>query len=502
MKISDRIKTDVLVIGGGLSGLAAAWAVGPEKRVALLFDGGGASPYIHGFSLPEGPGDSPECLLEDTWKSGRCQNERALVEKLAYGGGEAHALLDELEVSLDREADGSLLLLRPLGSSVPRVASVGNHTGAVLMGKLRERLAQREHVRLCEGFRALRLLTDPNGVAGALVYNRKEKRFLLIQAENVILACGGFCGIYPFSTNSPDSGGDGIAMANLAGAALRDLEFIQFEPCVGLSPPGARGKGMITTLLYEGACLRNRLGERFLDAIPGGERVDKDILSREIYQEIRAGGGTSNGGVWFDATAVGHRRLEEVYPAYLERYAACRIDLAAQPVEVAPAPHTSLGGVTIAPDGSTTLPGLFACGEAAGGVHGANRLGGNAGLETIVFGLAAGRSAGSISWGREKILREEFSFPLLPAADRKSFRRRMERELSENLGVIRSEAGLRHAMKTFRELLAGCVPEEGGDMDDYFETLRLQNDLQTALLLARAALARKESCGCHIRQDQ
>ncbi len=501
MKIADQMETGLLIIGGGLAGLTAAWAAGPEKPVTLLMDGGGASPFIHGFSLPEGPGDSPELLFEDTRRSGRFQNDPALAEKLAEGGPAVQELLKELEISLDREADGSLSLLRPLGASAPRVASAGNHTGAVLMGKLRERLTVRGNVCFCSGFRALRLLTDSGGITGALAYDRTRNRFVRIKAKAVILACGGFCGIFPFSTNTADIGGDGIAMAYLAGAAVRDLEFIQFEPCVGLSPAGARGKGMITTLFYEGACLRNRAGERFLGASPEGERLDKDVLSWKIFREIDKGNGTSGGGVWFDAAAVGRERLKEAYPAYLERYAACGIDLANEPVEVAPAPHTSLGGVAIGTDCSTTLPGLFACGEIAGGVHGANRLGGNAGLETMAFGMTAGRSAGRYSRKNVGPLGENFQLPVLPAEAREKIRRRMERELSKNLGVIRQETGLCHAILVLEELLEQFAPNEDGEPLEYYETLRLQNDLQTAFLLARAALARRESCGCHIRQD-
>ena len=133
----------------------------------MLLDGGGASPYIHGFSLPQGPGDSPDLLLEDTCRSGRSQNDPALAEKLAGGSLTVPDLLRRLGVSLDREADGSLSLLHPLGASVPRVASAGNHTGAVLMGRLRERLAARGNVHFCGGYRALRLFTDSAGVTGS-----------------------------------------------------------------------------------------------------------------------------------------------------------------------------------------------------------------------------------------------------------------------------------------------------------------------------------------------
>ena len=501
MKISECIPTDILIIGGGLSGLTAAWATGSKKKVMVLLDGAGASPYVHGFSLPAGEGDSPELLFRDTRESGRFQGKESLEKHLAFESLEVPPLLRELDISLDRNPDGSLALLRPLGASVPRVASAGNHTGAVVLAKLRKRLIARGNTSLLTGFRALRLLHGPAGVAGALVFDRQQNRFLHFAADTVILACGGFCGIYPFSTNTSDIGGDGIAMASMAGAALCDLEFIQFEPCVALSPNKIRGKGLITTMFFEGACLRNHRYERFLAENPEGERLNKDVLCRKIVREIKRGGGTPNGGVWFDATSVGRERLVKTYPAYVERYAACGIDLAAQPVEVAPAPHTSLGGVEIDKNCTTSLPGLLACGEIAGGVHGANRIGGNAGLETFVFGMTAGYAASSAEPRISEFMPEEESLPLVPCELRHRMRNMMMRELEQNLGIFRCRKGLRHALQTLQELMMNFSAADNGTPKEYYETLRLQNDLYTAVLLTQAALERKDSCGCHIRTD-
>ena len=482
--------------------MTAAWAAGSEKKITVLLDGAGASPYIHGFSLPVGEGDSPELLFQDTRESGRFQGKESLAKHLAFQSLEVPRLLQQLDLPLDRNPDGSLALLRPLGASVPRVAASGNHTGAVIRAKLRKRLIARGNTSFLTGFRALRLVHGPAGAGGALVFDRRRNRFLYFTADVVILACGGFCGIYPFSTNTADIGGDGIAMASMAGAALCDLEVVQFEPCVALSPDRVRGKGMITTMFFEGACLRNHRGERFLAGNPEGERRNKDILCREIFQEIQRGGGTPNGGIWFDATSVGRERLEKIYPAYVQRYAACGIDLAEQPVEVAPAPHTSLGGVAIDENGRTSLPGLLACGEITGGIHGANRIGGNAGLETMVFGMAAGRAAACAEPRIAGFVPEENKLPSMPFEALHEIRQIMERELEQNLGIIRCGKGLGRALQTLRELGVRFSSAGSGTPEECYETLRLQNDLYTAVLLTQAALERKSSCGCHIRADQ
>ena len=204
----------------------------------------------------------------------------------------------------------------------------------------------------------------------------------------MILATGGFGRLFPESTNSADIGGDGCAMASLAGCGLTDMEFIQFEPSAAVWPPELSGKSIITTMFYEGAVLRGGDGKRFMD-----ERVSKDVQSKAIAEQILKGNTTPHGGVWFDATAVPDHLWDTVYKPYLDRYLKYGIDMRKEPVEIAPAAHTTCGGVIVDENCRTGVPGLIACGEVTGGLHGANRLGGNAGLETMVFGRVAGKTA-------------------------------------------------------------------------------------------------------------
>ena len=216
----------------------------------------------------------------------------------------------------------------------------------------------------------------------------------MFNAHAVVIATGGWCGKYDFSDNPPELRGDGIALAQSLGAATRDLDAVQYEPTVALSPVRLRGIPVITTMLHEGATFRNRLGEEFLP----DKHANKDAISRAIFAEVKAGRGI-DGGVWYDATGVSREILKTRYADTMRRYAAYGIDISREPMLVAPAPHTSLGGITIdarcrvlRADG-TPVPGLFAAGEVTGGVHGRNRLGGNAGTEVLVFGKIAGMEA-------------------------------------------------------------------------------------------------------------
>ncbi len=519
------VTSDCLVIGGGLAGLMAAReAVRAGLRVALLSDGAGASPWVHGINIPVHPEDSVESFLIDTLASGQGVSDPALAEALCSDAPEMKSEIERLGLDFNRDGD-TYQFLRPLGASHPRVMSVGNDTGAAVMAALRAELKGTisEH----PGVRAVRLLSENGVVQGAQAFDRHTGELLTFSAGATVLACGGFCGIYPFSTNKRDSGGDGVAMAFQAGAALRDMEFIQFEPSGAVWPEALRGTSIITTMFFEGAVLRNRSGERFMLRYgPDGERVGKDVLSMLIAAEVQAGQGTAHGGVYFDATALGREKLMRLYPSYVKRYRDVGIDLAHEWIELAPVPHTSLGGVCIDAHGATTVRGLFACGEVIGGLHGANRIGGSAGLETLVFGRRAGRAAAAYAvsvLGKGSDENDASAQPTpqgeahangvaeAPGADITEgngdppvlarIRKALSEALQTGAGVLRDRDGLENAVRTLgraREALAGLT---GGNAREAFRRDRLQNDLTTALLVCTAALAREDSLGCHIRSD-
>lgn len=377
---------DVLVIGGGLAGWRAAEAaVKRGASVALVANGSGNSPDIHAINVPVREDDSVERFIDDTLRSGRGGCDRALVETLCR---ESVKLADEFP--FDRNPDGSYKLLQPLGCSVPRCVSVDHRIGAYALAKIKRDLSGK--------------IEMVKGRVTALSFNSKLSTFSFqlgdhdspCEARTVVIATGGWCGKYDFSDNPPELRGDGIDMAVKLGAATRDMDSVQYEPTVALAPAKLRGIPVITTMLFEGATFRNANGDEFL----ADKYANKDEISRAIFAEIEAGRG-SDGGVWFDATKVPREILDTTYVDTVKRYAAAGVDIRKEPMLVAPAPHTSLGGLVIdtrcrvlRADG-TPIPGLFAAGEVTGGIHGFNRIGGNAGTETLVFGRIAGSEAAS-----------------------------------------------------------------------------------------------------------
>ena len=409
----------MLVIGGGLAGWRAAEAAAKAgASVALVANGAGNSPDIHALNVPVRPDDSPERFLEDTLRSGRGGCDPALAETLCR---EAPALAAEFP--FDREADGSYALLQPVGCSVPRCVTIGHRIGAWALDRLRAELEGKVAVA---GGRVEKLARLPDGAFEAEASSTLDSSRFKVRASAVVLATGGWCAKYDFSDNPSELQGDGIGLAQSLGAAVRDMDCIQYEPTVALAPEAVRRVPVITTMLHEGATFRNRDGAEFL----ADKHANKDELSRAIFAEIEAGrgvpvpgdGGLESAsplasaserggglqtavndegafGVWFDATGVPAEILRTRYADTVRRYAAAGVDITREPMLVAPAPHTSLGGVVI--DGrcrvldasGAPVPGLYAAGEVTGGVHGFNRIGGNAGTEVLVFGRIAGEEA-------------------------------------------------------------------------------------------------------------
>ena len=377
---------DVLVIGGGLAGWRAAEAaVAAGRSVTLVANGSGNSPEIHALNVPVGPGDSVELFIEDTLRSGQGACDPALVEVLCR---ESVKLAEEFP--FDRNADGS------------RCVSIDHRIGAWALARIKRALEGKVEV---VKWRVPAL--EAGGSQFTATVSDAQERVPPMQARAVVLATGGWCGKYAFSDNPPELRGDGIVLAQSLGAAVRDLDAVQYEPTVALAPARLRGIPVITTMLHEGATFRNCLGEEFLP----DRHANKDAISRAIRAEIEAGrgiparGAPETCGIWYDATGVPREILETRYADTVRRYATCGIDITREPMLVAPAPHTSLGGVVIdarcrvlRADG-TPIPGLFAAGEVTGGVHGRNRLGGNAGTEVFVFGRIAGKEAAGHATG-------------------------------------------------------------------------------------------------------
>lgn len=512
----QRKKTDVLVIGGGVTGLMAAYWLPENTKVTLLNTGRGASPYITGYNAIVSEGDSVETFINDTYASSWQQGDPELIRTLCEGSVETIPFLKKLGFEFDMEGD-NYRARRPVGASYPRVVGNGNISGKIIGDLLREKLKARETCTLMDSMRILRLLKKNDRICGALGVDCKENQLVCFDASAVILAVGGFCKIYEFSSNTSDIGGDGIAMAYDMGLPLVDLEFVQFEPSGAVWPLPIRGHALITTLNHEGAVIKNSEGERFMYRYsPNGEQVNKDLLGRAIYQEVKEGRGTPHGGVWFDCTAVPAERIHEAYEMFYQRYIRQGIDITKEAAEVFPAAHTSLGGVKIQPDCSTELDGLFACGEVVGGLYGANRIGGSAGTETQVFGKIAGltvkaylETLDGVAYATDEewaaLIKEtagQGQGPALMEEEINAMRDDMKKTLSDALNVIRNGADMKRATIRLKELLDRVLSAAPQTTEvGMLQKVRLQNDLQTAYLLSLAALERTESCGCYWRTD-
>jgi len=373
-------ETDVLIIGGGLAGLNAAAEIretAPELRVLVADSGGGASGEIMGFSAPANPPDSPEALYRDTLASGAGASVPALVRLLADRALPELERLQQMGIRFDRSPDGRFDMVNAVGTSFPRVVHSGTTTGKQALALLKTDI-------LAE--RIIRLAVAADGVAGGWT-----ERGEAIHAKAVILAGGGFAGLWKFSTWSKKLRGDPALLAMLAGAELHGLGFVQFEPTVTVFPSHLAGFPVITTVLHEGAKLLNRHGETLLK--PGEPVPRKRELAERILREIRCGNAWEHGGIRYDFSGIREEAFARKYPEYHVKFKRLSPDFRSLWFEVKPGAHTTLGGIRIAPDCSTAVPGLFAAGEAAGGIHGRDRLGGNAGLEVFVFGRIAGKAA-------------------------------------------------------------------------------------------------------------
>jgi len=344
------MESEVLVIGGGLAGWRAAEAaVKGGVSVTLVANGPGNSPDIHALNCPVLPEDSVEKFVEDTLSSGKYQNDRALVETMCR---ESLSLKDEFTF------DGTII--RPVGTSVPRCVSIRHAIGAIAVKGIKDRLK------------------------GLVMVEKRTvgvEEVLALRAANpsvkIIIATGGWCGKYDFSDNPSYLKGDGLAIAEALGAALKDVDeaHVQYEPTVRIEGP-RRGIPVITTLLYEGAKLLTPEGKEFLE----DARLDKDELSKAIFR-------------------IGGTAIYELSEVPEEKIRECNMDPEERIIKVSPAPHSSMGGIVIdtkchALDAAGhPVPGVFACGEVTAGVHGLNRLGGNGGTAAMVFGAIAGREA-------------------------------------------------------------------------------------------------------------
>lgn len=331
---------------------------------------------------------------------------------------------------------------------------------------------------------------------------------VLLKADATILATGGGTKVYDISTNSSSGTGDGYAIGYRAGAELIDMEMVQFHPTGAVFPYDARGRLVTEAVRGEGGVLLNSKGERFMKNYDPQrmELSTRDVVARAIASEIQSGRGSPNGGVYLDVTHLPREQIETRLPVMLEQFLRYGVNIRTTPMEVAPTAHHIMGGLRITPECRTTLPGLFACGEVSGGVHGANRLGGNALAETQVFGKRAGETAGKTEKRSKRVderlvKRQQARLDRFMNGTKSTSRVRMllQQAMWDGANIFRNATELNKALAA-----AGILADKpilAQTPRNLAECCVVENMCLTASLICRSALIREESRGAHVRTD-
>jgi succinate dehydrogenase / fumarate reductase, flavoprotein subunit len=544
---------DVVVVGAGGAGLRAAIEASAQgartamvcksllgKAHTVMAEGGIAAALANVY-----PEDNWRVHFRDTMRGGKMLANWRMAQIHAQEAPARVLELEEWGALFDRTADGRILQRDFGGHRYARLAHVGDRTGLEMIRTLQHRAIQ-AGIEVFMECTVTRLLTHGDRIAGALGYRRESGRFVVFRAPAVVLATGGVGKAYRVTSNSWEYTGDGHALALWAGADLIDMEFVQFHPTGMVWPPSVRGILVTEGVRGDGGVLRNALGERFMFRyIPEMFRAEtaetedeadrwytdrsarrtpdllpRDEVARAINTEIKEGRGSPHGGVYLDiatrrdAEYIG-RRLPGMYHQFLE---LADVDITKEPMEVGPTCHYMMGGVRVdAETQASTVPGLFAAGEVAGGMHGANRLGGNSLSDLLVFGQRAGRSAAEYAAGAmapadaitsevEELVRAALRpFEATGTENPYAIQQDLQECMQTMVGIIRTEDEL---TKSFDELAvlserAGRVRVEGHRQYNpgWHLALDLHPLLAVAECIARAALERKESRGAQTRED-
>ncbi|HSR93112.1 MAG TPA: fumarate reductase/succinate dehydrogenase flavoprotein subunit [Gemmatimonadales bacterium] len=551
---------DVLVIGAGGAGLRAAIeaaAAGVKvgmvcksllgKAHTVMAEGGVAAAMANVDDR-----DNWRVHFSDTMRGGQYLNNWRMAELHAK---EAQARVKELEAwgaLFDRTPDGRILQRNFGGHKYPRLAHVGDRTGLEMIRTLQDH-GIHQCIDVHMECTILTLLKDGERIAGAFGYDRERGRFRLFRAKAIVLATGGIGRAYKITSNSWEYTGDGHSLAYHAGADLQDMEFVQFHPTGMVWPPSVRGILVTEGVRGEGGVLRNKDGRRFMfDDIPENYRsqtadneeegwrytqgdrdarrppelLTRDHVARCIMQEVREGRGSPHGGVYLDISwikeklpnAAEHirKKLPSMYHQFMQ---LAGIDITTTPMEVGPTTHYVMGGVRVDPDSQmSTVPGLFAAGECAAGLHGANRLGGNSLSDLLVFGKRAGEhaaafarshSVGKVDAGQVDEAARRAVAPFERDGSGHESPYQVQHELQDMMqdlvGIVRNEKDMLRAQEGLERLKTRAA-QVGADGNREYNpgwhtALELENLLTVSEAITRSALTRKESRGGHFRED-
>jgi len=557
----ERVNHDVLVIGAGGAGLRAAIEAAVAgvsvamisrsllgKAHTVMAEGGVAAALANVDDR-----DSWRVHFADTMRGGQYLNNWRMAEIHAKESPDRVKELEAWGAVFDRTEDGRILQRNFGGHKYPRLAHVGDRTGLEMIRTLQD-YAIHQNIEIYQEYTIISLLKDGDKVVGAFGFDREKGRFKVFQAKAVIIATGGMGRIYKISSNSWDCTGSGISLAYHAGAELIDMEFVQFHPTGMVWPPSVRGLLITEGVRGEGGVLRNSQGRRFMfDDIPDlykgqtstdeeegwrytqgdknakrpPELLTRDHVARCIRREIKEGRGTAHGGVYLDISwikekmsdAAGHikKKLPSMYHQFKE---LAGVDITKEPMEVGPTTHYIMGGIRVDADTqATSVPGLFAAGECAAGLHGANRLGGNSLSDLLVFGKRAGeyaakyvRETSAVKVNENQI--EQIARWALAPFEREAasgsenpfqLQAHLQDSMQELVGIVRVDSELSQALDIIQKIKeqsenSGC----GGNRaynPGWHTALELMHMLTVAEAIARAAKERRESRGGHFRED-
>jgi len=554
----ETFEHDVLVIGAGGAGLRAAIEASVAgvrvglvcksllgKAHTVMAEGGIAAALANVDER-----DNWKVHFADTMRGGQYVNQWRMAELHAKEAPDRVRELEAWGAVFDRTKDGRILQRHFGGHKYPRLAHVGDRTGLEMIRTLQDH-GVHQGIDVYMEHTVLSLLKDGDRVVGAFGYERERGRFKIFRAKAVVLATGGICRAYKITSNSWEYTGDGHVLAYDAGADLIDMEFIQFHPTGMVWPPSVMGILVTEGVRGEGGILTNKEGRRFMfDAIPenyrgqtadneeegwrycqGGkdarrppELLTRDHVSRCIVQEIKEGRGSPHGGVYLDISwikqklpnAAEHikRKLPSMYHQFKQ---LADIDITEQPMEVGPTTHYIMGGVHVDPDTQMSrVIGLFAAGECAAGINGANRLGGNSLSDLLVFGKRAGEFAAKFakenSFGKidnsriERVAREALApFERSDGENPYQVQRDLQDTMQDLVGIVRNESEMREALEKIDDLKKRAERAAVSGNREYnpgwHTTIDLENLLTVSEAIARAALERKESRGAQFRDD-
>ncbi|MGI8648809.1 MAG: L-aspartate oxidase [Rubrobacter sp.] len=485
----------MVVAGTGVAGCSAALAAARSGgRVALLTKESEPQDtntrYAQGGIIYTAPDDSPELLTHDVLRAGAGAGERAAARLLAEEGPKLveRLLIDELHVPFGRGADGRFMLTREGAHSVARIIHRKDTTGDAIQTSLWKAVTADSRIEVLPGARLTSLLMRDGRCLGVRDSGRGENRRLL--AGSVVLATGGYGGLYERTTNPASATGDGLSLAIKAGAAVRDLHYVQFHPTV-LYEPRASGRAALISeaVRGEGGVLVTASGDEFLEH-PGGSLAPRDVVTREIFDVMQKSGRPC---VYLDATP--HRTgraagwFAKRFPEIYVRCLAAGIDPDEEPVPVSPAAHYVCGGVATDLAGRTNVAGLFAAGEVAStGLHGANRLASTSLLEGLLFGWRAGEAAVESGLSPGPVT-DSAGFGRAGATEEESVLLALGKILWERAGIVRDASGLRAGLREISHL------------EERASGTTLEGTLLVARAVTESALADDMSLGCHYRAD-